>query len=41
MAKGDGGGHAAVFDHESLQPEKIDAEVVGRFDGLDARRATG
>ena len=34
MAKGDGGGHAAVFDHESLRPEQIDAEVVERFDGL-------
>ncbi len=33
-AKGDGGGHAAVFDHESLRPEHLDAEVVGRFDGL-------
>jgi hypothetical protein len=33
-AKGDGGGHAAVFDHESLHPEHLDAEVVGRFDGL-------
>jgi hypothetical protein len=33
-AKGDGGGHAAVFDHETLHPEHLDAEVVGRFDGL-------
>jgi hypothetical protein len=33
-AKGDGGGHAAVFDHESLHSEHLDAEVVGRFDGL-------
>jgi hypothetical protein len=33
-AKGDGGGHAAVFDHESLHPQHLDAEVVERFDGL-------
>jgi len=33
-AKGDGGGHAAVFDHETLHPEQIDGEVVERFDGL-------
>ena len=34
LAKGDGSGHAAVFDHETLRPELIDAEVVARFDGL-------
>jgi hypothetical protein len=33
-AKGDGGGHAAVFDHESQRPEQVDTEVVERFDGL-------
>jgi hypothetical protein len=33
-AKGDGSGHAAVFDHESLHTEQVDAEVVERFDGL-------
>jgi hypothetical protein len=34
VAKGDGGGHAAVFDHESQRPEQVDTEVVERFDGL-------
>jgi hypothetical protein len=34
LAKGDGSGHAAVFDHESLRPEQVDAEVVERFDSL-------
>jgi hypothetical protein len=34
VAKGDGGGPAAVLDHETLHPEQIDAEVVDRFDSL-------
>ena len=34
MAKGDGSGHAAVFDHETLRPDEIHVEVVERFDGL-------
>jgi hypothetical protein len=34
VARGDGSGHAPVFDHETLRPEQIDAEVVGRFDEL-------
>jgi hypothetical protein len=34
VAKGDGGGHAPVFDHESQRPEQVDTEVVERFDGL-------
>ncbi|HEU0171610.1 MAG TPA: hypothetical protein VFR26_09180 [Acidimicrobiales bacterium] len=34
VAKGDGGGHAAVFDHESQRPEQVDTEVVERFEGL-------
>jgi hypothetical protein len=38
LAKGDGGGHAAVFDHESLRLEQVDAEVVERFDGLHPQK---
>jgi hypothetical protein len=34
VARGDGGGHAPVFDHESLRPELFAAEIVERFDGL-------
>jgi hypothetical protein len=34
VAKGDGSGPAAVFDHETLHPEQIDPEVAGRFDEL-------
>jgi hypothetical protein len=36
VAKGDGGGPAPVFDHETLHPDQIDPEVAGRFDGLHA-----
>jgi hypothetical protein len=31
VARGDGGGPAAVFDHETLHPEQIDDEIVERF----------
>ena len=34
VAKGDGGGPAAVLDHETLHPEQIYAEVVERFESL-------
>jgi hypothetical protein len=34
VARGDGGGPAPVFDHETLHPEQIDAEVAERFEGL-------
>lgn len=34
LAKGDGGGPAPVFDHESLHADDIDAEVVERFEAL-------
>jgi hypothetical protein len=34
VARGDGSGHAAVFDHETLKPELIDDEIVERFDGV-------
>jgi hypothetical protein len=34
LAKGDGGGPAPVFDHESLHPDQVDAEVAERFDEL-------
>jgi hypothetical protein len=34
LAKGDGGGPAPVFDHESLHPDQVDAEVAARFDEL-------
>ena len=34
VAKGDGGGPAPVFDHESLHLDQVDAEVADRFDGL-------
>jgi hypothetical protein len=34
VARGDGGGHAAVFDHETLKPEQLDEEIVARFDEL-------
>src|ERR671918_174897 len=36
VARGDGGGPAPVFDHETLHPEQIDDEVAARFDGLHA-----
>jgi hypothetical protein len=32
------GSQACVFDHCSLKPESIDAEVAGLFDGLDIER---
>ena len=32
------GSPACVFDHCSLKPESIDAEVAGLFDGLDSGR---
>mgnify|MGYP001429548366 FL=1 len=32
------GSQACVFDHCSLKPESIDAEVTGLFDGLDIER---
>ncbi|HJO18745.1 MAG TPA: hypothetical protein QF865_00200 [Acidimicrobiales bacterium] len=32
------GTQACVFDHCSLKPESIDAEVAGLFDGLDIER---
>ena len=34
LAKGDGGSHAPVFDHETLHPEDIDDEINERFSGL-------
>jgi hypothetical protein len=34
LARGDGDGHAPVFDHETLHPEQIDDEVVARFENL-------
>ena len=34
LARGDGSAHAPAFDHESLKPEAIEAEVVARFDDL-------
>lgn len=34
VARGDGGGPAPVFDHETLHPEQIDPEVAGHFDAL-------
>ena len=36
VAKGDGS-YPLVFDHESLKPEKIDAEVAKLFKPLKAR----
>jgi hypothetical protein len=38
VARGDGSGPAAVFDHETLHPEQIDDEVVERFEGLHAHK---
>ena len=38
VARGDGSGPAAVFDHETLHPEQIDLEVAARFDGLHAHK---
>jgi hypothetical protein len=38
VARGDGSGPAAVFDHETLHPEQIDPEVAARFDGLHAHK---
>ena len=34
VAKGDGGGPAPVFDHESLHADQVDGEVAERFDEL-------
>ena len=34
IARGDGSGHATVFDHDTLKHELIDVEIVGRFDGV-------
>jgi hypothetical protein len=34
VAKGDGGGAAPVFDHETLHPDQVDAEVAERFEAL-------
>jgi hypothetical protein len=34
VARGDGGGAAPVFDHETLRPDQIDPEVAERFEGL-------
>ena len=36
LARGDGSGHAPVFDHETLHPDGIDDEVAARFDDLHA-----
>jgi len=36
LARGDGSGHAPVFDHETLHPEGIEDEVAARFDDLHA-----
>jgi hypothetical protein len=36
VAKGDGGELAEVFDHSTLHPEDIDAEVAVRFEELHA-----
>jgi hypothetical protein len=36
VARGDGGGHAPVFDHESLHADVVDDEVAERFDDLVA-----
>jgi hypothetical protein len=36
VAKGDGGGPAPVFDHETLNPDQIDDEVAERFEALHA-----
>jgi hypothetical protein len=30
------GTQACLFDHSSLKPEKIQADIVAYFDGLDA-----
>ena len=34
VARGDGGGPAPVFDHETVHPEQIDSEVAAHFDAL-------
>jgi hypothetical protein len=34
VARGDGGGPAPVFDHESLHLDQVDTEVAERFEGL-------
>jgi hypothetical protein len=36
VARGDGGGPAPVFDHETLHPDQVDDEVAARFEGLHA-----
>ncbi|HEX5366481.1 MAG TPA: hypothetical protein VFW63_07450 [Acidimicrobiales bacterium] len=38
VARGDGGGPAAVFDHESLSPDDVPAEVAERFEGLHTHK---
>jgi len=37
VARGDGNA-PCVLDHESTQPERIDADVAGMFDGFDVER---
>jgi hypothetical protein len=36
LAKGDGSGPAEVFDHTTLHPEEIEAEVTDRFEAVHA-----
>jgi hypothetical protein len=36
VARGDGGGPAPVFDHETLHPDQVDPEVAERFESLHA-----
>jgi hypothetical protein len=36
VARGDGGGPAPVFDHETLHPDQVDTEVAERFEDLHA-----
>jgi hypothetical protein len=38
VARGDGSGPAAVFDHETLRPDEVDAELAARFDELHAHK---
>lgn len=38
VARGDGSGPAAVFDHETAQPGDVDPEVAKRFEGLHAQK---
>jgi hypothetical protein len=38
VAKGDGGGPAPVFDHDSLHADEVDTEIAERFEAVHAAK---